>query len=215
MYTHSLQYIAFSRICQVKGTFLYTFFLTNRVLKLKNDIFLKENQIERKRSKIKTLTETIKLTEERIISLEKELARVNANVEELRSKRADFIQPSQDKDSMAAVLYTTTIQQAIRYSNQLEDQINSLKTNKKEKENSIEDLEKTIEDIKIQIGSLENSKKFINNVKQLQPPIRSENPISPKKKQNIAIATVLGLFLGVFIAFFREFWVNSAREEKR
>jgi capsular polysaccharide biosynthesis protein len=182
--------------------------------KLANDIFLKENQIERKKGKIKTLTETIKLTEERIASLEKELARVNANVEELRLKRADFIQPSAGKDSMAVVLYTTTIQQAIRYSNQLEDQLNSLKTNKKEKENSIEDLEKTIEDIKIQIGSLENSKKFISNVKQLQPPIYSESPISPNKKQNITIAAVLGLFLGVFIAFFREFWANSAVKEK-
>ncbi len=34
--------------------------------------------------------------------------------------------------------------------------------------------------------------------------------VAPKKKQNIAIAAVFGLFLGVFIAFFREFWVNSA-----
>lgn len=36
-----------------------------------------------------------------------------------------------------------------------------------------------------------------------------ENPISPKKKLNLAIAGVLGIMLGVFVVFFREFWVNS------
>jgi uncharacterized protein involved in exopolysaccharide biosynthesis len=48
-----------------------------------------------------------------------------------------------------------------------------------------------------------------------EAPLMPENPISPKKKQNIAIAGILGLFLGVFIAFFREFWVSSAGEEEK
>jgi uncharacterized protein involved in exopolysaccharide biosynthesis len=48
----------------------------------------------------------------------------------------------------------------------------------------------------------------------LQPPTRSAKAIAPKKKQNITIAAVIGLMLGVFIAFFREFWANSAEGEE-
>ncbi|MCF7888041.1 MAG: hypothetical protein K9L76_02055, partial [Candidatus Omnitrophica bacterium] len=57
---------------------------------------------------------------------------------------------------------------------------------------------------------LTNAKKF----ELFEPPLEPKSPISPKKKQNIAIAGILGLMLGVFIAFFREFWVNSAGEEE-
>jgi capsular polysaccharide biosynthesis protein len=49
----------------------------------------------------------------------------------------------------------------------------------------------------------------------LQPPTRSAKAVAPKKKQNIAIAAVLGLLLGVFIAFFKEFLANSAKEENK
>ena len=33
-----------------------------------------------------------------------------------------------------------------------------------------------------------------------------KSPIKPNKKLNIAIAGVLGLFIGIFVAFFMEFW---------
>ncbi len=37
----------------------------------------------------------------------------------------------------------------------------------------------------------------------------SENPIKPNKKFNIVIAGILGLFLGIFVAFFREWWLKT------
>ena len=37
-------------------------------------------------------------------------------------------------------------------------------------------------------------------------------PIAPNKKLNIAIAGVLGLMLGVFVAFFREYWKSTSIE---
>ncbi|MEW6621765.1 MAG: Wzz/FepE/Etk N-terminal domain-containing protein [Bacillota bacterium] len=36
-----------------------------------------------------------------------------------------------------------------------------------------------------------------------------EKPIAPKKRLNVAIAGVLGIMVGVFVVFFREFWINS------
>ena len=37
-------------------------------------------------------------------------------------------------------------------------------------------------------------------------------PVAPNKKLNIAIAGVLGLMLGVFVAFFREYWKSTSIE---
>lgn len=55
----------------------------------------------------------------------------------------------------------------------------------------------------------------LDEVKIISEAIASNSPISLKKKQNIAIAAVLGLMLGVFIAFFREFWANSEGGENK
>ena len=37
-----------------------------------------------------------------------------------------------------------------------------------------------------------------------------QRPIGPRKMLNLAIATVLGLMVGVFYAFFKEYWISSA-----
>lgn len=47
--------------------------------------------------------------------------------------------------------------------------------------------------------------------KVINKPYLPENPISPNKKLNIAIAGVLALMLGVFIVFFREFMKEDER----
>ncbi|KPU27372.1 hypothetical protein TR13x_04640 [Caloranaerobacter sp. TR13] len=39
-----------------------------------------------------------------------------------------------------------------------------------------------------------------------------ETPVSPKKMLNLAIAGVLGIMVGVFVVFFKEYWESSAEE---
>jgi capsular polysaccharide biosynthesis protein len=41
-----------------------------------------------------------------------------------------------------------------------------------------------------------------------------EKPVSPRKMLNMALAGALGLMVGVFVVFFREFWRKSAPESK-
>lgn len=43
----------------------------------------------------------------------------------------------------------------------------------------------------------------------VSPAVEPMNPVAPNKKMNIAIAAVLGLMLGVFVAFFKEYWQTS------
>jgi len=47
------------------------------------------------------------------------------------------------------------------------------------------------------------------NFKISDAPIRSKNPVGPKKKQNVIIAGMFSLIFGVFLAFFLEFWQQS------
>ena len=48
------------------------------------------------------------------------------------------------------------------------------------------------------------------NIMVVSPAMIPEQPVSPNKKLNVAIAAVLGLMLSVFLVFFKDFWQNSA-----
>jgi uncharacterized protein involved in exopolysaccharide biosynthesis len=83
----------------------------------------------------------------------------------------------------------------------------------KEQENS------TVESLQAEIAALKNEKSFIaeemknlgfkksyvQNIQILQPPKSSLSPVKPKKKLNVLLAGVVGLFLTVFLAFFIEY----------
>ena len=42
----------------------------------------------------------------------------------------------------------------------------------------------------------------------------STRPIAPRKALNLAISAVLGLMIGVFVAFFMEYWISTEPEKK-
>ena len=46
----------------------------------------------------------------------------------------------------------------------------------------------------------------------LNLPSKPEEPLKPKKKLVIAVSITLGAFLGVFVAFFQEFWQREAKK---
>jgi capsular polysaccharide biosynthesis protein len=56
-----------------------------------------------------------------------------------------------------------------------------------------------------EIKNLEFKKNYVQNIQILQPPKSSLGPVKPKKKLNILLAGVVGLFLTVFLAFFIEY----------
>lgn len=51
-------------------------------------------------------------------------------------------------------------------------------------------------------------------VSVIAPAFTPENPTSPNTKLNLAIAMVLGLMVGVFGAFFREYWTATGEEKE-
>jgi len=56
-----------------------------------------------------------------------------------------------------------------------------------------------------EMKNLEFKKSYVQNIQILQPPKSSLFPIKPKKKLNVLLAGVVGLFLTVFLAFFIEY----------
>ncbi len=47
----------------------------------------------------------------------------------------------------------------------------------------------------------------------ISPAVEPLKPVGPRKALNLAIAAVLGIMIGVFIAFFIEYWKNSASSQ--
>jgi uncharacterized protein involved in exopolysaccharide biosynthesis len=56
------------------------------------------------------------------------------------------------------------------------------------------------------------NERFLNvNFKTVDNALEPENKYGPKVKQNLLIASVLGLFMGVFLVFFMEYWEKSVK----
>lgn len=66
-----------------------------------------------------------------------------------------------------------------------------------------------IENLYLQINSLERSLEDIQFTKIIKSPTISEGPIKPRPLLNIVIAAVFGLFIGVFLAFGLEWWQKN------
>jgi capsular polysaccharide biosynthesis protein len=63
----------------------------------------------------------------------------------------------------------------------------------------------------LQIALLNLKEKLDNmeSTKIINPPTISPNPIRPKPVLNIVIAGILGIFIGIFLAFFQEWWEKN------
>ena len=140
--------------------------------------------------------------------MEKEIENISRNIKRLLAQR-DKILKEHDQDITLQFFYTTTIQQMFNYHNQLYNQLENLRTEEKSIILDIKNLKKEIEWEKSELERLKTTKNLISNVRVVQKPNISFNPVAPKKKLNIAVAGVLGLFLGILLAFFQEYWEGS------
>jgi len=125
--------------------------------------------------------EKVKLVEERLKILEEQIAEFEKNILEIEKTKKKIAVTEElsegERQFQTTLLLSSSVAERSLYNN-LTNQANSLKASLK---------------------SCENFK--IVNYAQF-PAV----PIKPNKKLNILIAGVLGLFVGIFVAFFLEFW---------
>ena len=78
-----------------------------------------------------------------------------------------------------------------------------------QKKQEIENRYLEINSLENQINSLQGQIEDIRPTQVIKSPTVSASPIKPRPLLNIVIAAVLGLFIGVFLAFFQEWWEKS------
>ncbi len=179
--------------------------ISKKIAGYKEIIQILNEAIKEKREKLNQL-------EKRKVFLEKEIENVSKNIKDLLAQR-DKILKEHDQNITLQFFYTTTIQQMFSYHNQLYNQLENLRTEEKSIILDIKNLKKEIEWKKSELERLKITKNLISNVRMIQKPNISSNPVAPKKKLNIAVAGILGLFLGIFLAFFQEYWESSNNQK--
>lgn len=88
-----------------------------------------------------------------------------------------------------------------------EKELEFLKTYKPYADVGISQLQITVSNQKKQLTASEMTK-------IVKIPKVSEEPVKPKPLLNITIAGILGLFIGIFLAFFREWWEKNKNIDK-
>jgi len=190
-------------------------------------ILLELNTIGAKKNNIKLNKATLTIMQDREKELLQEIKNVKDNTERIVQERNTILQQKGNADDISLLLYSTTIQQNVAYFNQLNNQINELKTKKEITDMNIENLKKDIDDInteidrlklkkteglqakindlKLQIDRLSIEKGMIKNIRVIQDPEVSIRPIKPKRTLIIILAGVVAFMIMMFFAFFVEY----------
>ena len=169
-------------------------------------IKLVESDIEKTKNKIKPIDSDIERIENKIVFAQEEKNNLEAKIDALQK-----VLPYQQDPGTQFALFDTKEKLANK-KQEIENlylTINSLRRSKEDLEVQINSLKTNIESLNAQINALKASLEEIKPTQVIKSPTVSEKPIKPNKKLNIVIAAVLGLFAGVFLAFFQEWWEKS------
>lgn len=82
-------------------------------------------------------------------------------------------------------------------------------------QNTLPNYENNLNAIRDRRSELKFSLAKAKDFKIFDAPIKPKNPVGPNKKQNVIIAGILSLMLGVFLAFVLEFWQKSKEGEAK
>ena len=142
-------------------------------------------------------------------------AGANAIAEELPKQLAKITDEEREKESAVLMTQLSSIEKQLEQAQSAKTNGSPIEAKKAEaKLSTLEDIYTGLlmkrEEQEI-LKSIETPGENPSLVSQAVEPMAA---VKPKKMQNIAIAAVLGLMAGVFLAFFLEYWKNSAAENK-
>lgn len=172
---------------------------------VEKQIMLKKSEVEKINNEIRLLRENIKISQEEEKFSAQELYKVRANTDIILKKRDALLGEKTDSYAISALLYSNTIQQNMIYINQLNNQLISVRIKKEDLAKQIENLEKDIEKIDTEMERLKLQKGFVKNIIEIQEPQVSIKPVKPKKKLNVVLAGIVGLFVSVILALFLDY----------
>ena len=118
----------------------------------------------------------------------------------IRERGMIFKSEKEDVDRLSLLIYTNTIQQNLLLNSGLDEQLGELMSG--------------MADLKLRIETLKLKKQSIENVKVIQAPEASINPVGPKKALPLALAFAIGAFFSVGISFLLEYIHNAKNSAK-
>ncbi len=169
-------------------------------------IKLVESDIERTKNKTQPIDEDIKRIENKINNAEEEKNNLEAKIEALE----EVLVYEQTPGTQFALFDTK--EKLANKKQEIENlylTINSLRRSKEDLEVQINSLKTSIESLNAQINVLKASLDEIKPTQVIKSPTVSTGPVKPRPLLNMAIAGILGLFMGVFLAFGKEWWQNN------
>jgi capsular polysaccharide biosynthesis protein len=176
-----------------------------------NQIIMKQNEINNMKTRKKLQQANLKNIGQTKEELLRAIKEVKENVEKVIHQRDLLLKSKRTGNSTTLLLYSTTVQQNVTYFNQLSNELYGLNAKEEEIKAKIEAFPEDMADIKARINTLNLEKALIDNIKVIQEPEVSLHPVKPKKKQIVLLATVVALFMAVFLAFFIEYIKNASK----
>ncbi len=155
---------------------------------------------------IQSYKRNVKNIEKRIDELISEIELIKMNTSNLIKERNKLLSKNPNENNiLSALLYSNTIQQNLALSNNYQNEISEYKLKKEEEQQKIDKSESEIIKKINETKNLQFKKDSIQNIQILQPATSNPYPIKPKKKLNVILALVTGLFLMLFLSFFLEY----------
>lgn len=152
------------------------------------------------------LRKDIELSEENMKISQKDIERVQAKIFSLKKEQRIL------ENKVRTLQETLVYEQTPGTQFALFDTQEKLEAKVQEIENrylQINSLEAAINSFKNRINALEGQIEDIKPTQILKTTNVSENPIGPRLLLNIALAGILAIFMGVFLALFKEWWIKN------
>jgi len=191
-------------------------------IKLQRDLI--ESNIKTDEKKLKLVEDDIQSTENKIGPMDQDIIRIDnktklleaeKKVLEDKEKALEEAGPYQEMDQQlnGSLFALLDIREKLNNTKQeienLYLTINSLKQSKQDINIRINTLRKDVEELNAQIDSLKMSLRNIKSTSVVKAPVTDDTPIGPHLLFNLLMAAILGLFLGTFLAFIKEWWVRN------
>ncbi len=203
-----------NRLCELllkKGAERVAFFQNE----YETEINLKQIELARLQAERQTSEWHIQNLQKRIDALRPELESVRKSISSLIQERDKFLSGStNERNTIAAVLYANTIQQSIAIENSYRLEMNDYISRQELDKLRIEKTDFDEKFLLEKIDQLTLKKDGIQNIQIVQPPTSSPYPIKPRIKHNVMLAAVVGFFVMLLLAFFLEYVQRHRAEPK-
>ena len=181
--------------------------------KYETQIGFKKNDVSDCEAKRRAAERNIKNIQKRIDELKSQIAFVKKDTSSLIQERDNLLKNNKDKGNIvSAILYTNTVQQNLELQNSYRQQLTDYITRRVKEEARADELKGELNRLLEEVKGLESKKQNVRNMEILQSPSSSPYPVKPKMKLNVMLATITGLLVMLFLAFFLEY-VQKHRPE--